>query len=125
MDDEKILQELVSAMLGYLGYEVVCAGNGEEAIEYYQRALAEQRPFTVVMVDLTIPGGMGGFETMQKLREIDPEVKTIVSSGYFNDPILTNYKQHGFSGFIAKPYQMAGLEAVLSGVIGLPATSQA
>ena len=124
MDDEEILQELVSAMLSYLGYEVVCAADGVEAIEHYRRALADQRPFSAVMVDLTIPGGMGGFETVQRLRAIDPGVKAVVSSGYSNDPILANYKLHGFSGVIAKPYQMAELDKVLQEVINLPAAGR-
>ena len=120
MDDEEILQELVSAMLSYLGYEVVCASDGVEAIEHYQRARAAERPFSIVMVDLTVPGGMGGFETVQRLRALDPDMKAVVSSGYSNDPILANYKQHGFSGVIAKPYQMAELDKVLQEVIDLP-----
>ena len=121
MDDESVLQELVAAMLGFLGYEVVCVANGDEAIERFERARAENRPFAVVMVDLTIPGGMGGFETVQKLRAIDPQVKAVVSSGYSNDPVLANYRQHGFSGVIAKPYQMAELDRILRAVMDAPA----
>ena len=120
MDDEKILQELVSAMLEHLGYRVVCADHGDEAIACYAQAKAQGRPVAAVMVDLTGPGGMGGFEAVQKLREIDPQVKAIVSSGYSNDPILADYKQHGFTGVIAKPYQMAELDAVLRGGIDAP-----
>ncbi len=124
MDDEDILQELVSAMLGYLGYEVVCAANGDETIEQFRRARDARRPFDVVMVDLTVPGGMGGFETVQQLRLIDPDVKAVVSSGYSNDPILTEFRKHGFSGVIAKPYQMSELDQVLRTVMGLPPAAE-
>ena len=117
MDDEEILQELVAAMLGHLGYEVECAAHGAEALDRYEGALAERRPFSVVIVDLTVPGGMGGYETMKRLRTIDPYVKTIVSSGYSNDPIMAEYARHGFNGVIAKPYQMVELGKVLEQVI--------
>ncbi len=114
MDDEDMLQELVGAMLNHLGYEVVCAASGEEALARY----GEDGPFDAVIVDLTVPGGMGGYEMVQKLREVDPQIRAIVSSGYSNDPLMTNYQEHGFCGVIAKPYQMAELGKVLENVIG-------
>ncbi len=114
MDDENVLQELVGAMLQHLGYQVVCAANGEEALTHY----VQNGPFDAVIADLTIPGGMGGYEMVQKLRQVDPQVKAIVSSGYSNDPLMTNFQQHGFCGVIAKPYQMAELGKVLGDVIG-------
>ena len=120
MDDEEILQELVSAMLEHLGYEVVCAAHGEEAIERYTAAHQAGRPFDVVIVDLTVPGGMGGHEAVRQLQKIDPQVKAVVSSGYSNDPIMAEYEQHGFAGVIAKPYQMAELSNVLQDVIRVP-----
>ena len=116
MDDEDVLQELIGAMLEHLGYQVVCAANGEEALLRY----AEDGPFDAVIVDLTVPGGMGGYETVQKLRLADPEVRAIVSSGYSNDPLMMDYAQHGFCGVIAKPYQMTELGKVLQDVIAAP-----
>ncbi len=113
MDDEDVLQELVGAMLEHLGYQVVCAANGEQALARY----AADGPFDAVIVDLTVPGGMGGYEAVQKLRAADPGVRAIVSSGYSNDPLMTNYAQHGFCGVIAKPYQLAELGKVLQDVI--------
>ena len=113
MDDEVVLQELVSAMLNYLGYEAVCADHGEEALLRFEQARALGEPFDAVIVDLTVPGGMGGHETVQRLRMLDPEVRAVVSSGYSNDPILANFRTYGFSGVIAKPYQMAELARVL------------
>ena len=70
-----------------------------------------------MIVDLTVPGGMGGHETVRRLREADPGVKAIVSSGYSNDPMMSNYAQHGFDGVIAKPYQMVELGKVIEQVI--------
>ena len=116
MDDETVLQELVTAMLGYLGYEAVCADHGEEALLRFEQARALGEPFNAVIVDLTVPGGMGGYETVQRLRALDPDVRAVVSSGYSNDPILANFRAHGFSGVIAKPYQMAELARVLEEV---------
>ena len=117
MDDEMILQELVSAMLEHLGYEVACAAHGEEAIERYLVAREAGRPFDVVIVDLTVPGGMGGHEAVRQLRKVDPQVRAVVSSGYSNDPIMAEFAQHGFAGAIAKPYQMAELSNVLQNVM--------
>ena len=113
MDDEAILQELVAAMLEYLGYEVACAAHGEEAIALYTEAQTAGRGFDAVIMDLTVPGGMGGQETRRQLQAIDPLVTAIVSSGYSNDPIMTKFEHHGFKGVIAKPYQMAELSKVL------------
>ncbi len=120
MDDEAILQELVTAMLGYLGYEAVCADHGEEALVRFEQARTLGEPFDAVIVDLTVPGGMGGHETVQRLRALDPGVRAVVSSGYSNDPILANFRAHGFSGVIAKPYQMAELARVLEDVMAAP-----
>ncbi len=76
-------------------------------------AQAAGNPFDAVIVDLTVPGGMGGYETVQRLLALDPDVRAVVSSGYSNDPILAGFRAHGFSGVIAKPYQMAELARVL------------
>ena len=116
MDDEIVLQELVSAMIEYLGYEVTCAANGEEALGRFQEARLAGVPFDAVIVDLTVPGGMGGYETVQRLRALDPTVRAVVSSGYSNDPVLADFRSHGFTGAIAKPYQMVELAKVLEGV---------
>ena len=118
MDDEVVLQELVGAMLEYLGYEVVCAANGEAAVRRFEEARQAGKPFSAVILDLTVPGGMGGFEALQRLRVLDPDVRAIVSSGYSNDAIIANYQGHGFSGAIAKPYQMTELSEVIRQVIG-------
>jgi CheY-like chemotaxis protein len=114
MDDEKVVTDLAVRFLGYSGFEVVVAKNGEEAVEHYQRASKSRRPFDAVVLDLTIPGGMGGEKVIQRLLAIDPEVKAIVSSGYSSDPVMTNFKEYGFRGALTKPYEVGQLTEMLS-----------
>ncbi|MEW5803357.1 MAG: PAS domain S-box protein [bacterium] len=117
MDDQESLRDMVGEMLIDLGYEVELAKEGEEAIEIYEQARESKRPFDAVILDLTIPGGMGGEEAIKKLQSIDPEVKAIVSSGYSQDPIMSEYRQYGFSEVVAKPYGIKELSEVLHKVI--------
>jgi CheY-like chemotaxis protein len=100
-------------MLGRLGYEVEFAADGAAAIAGYSEATAAGRPFAAVILDLTIPGGMGGKETMETLLDIDPQIKAIVSSGYSDDPIMADFQKYGFSAVIAKPYRVAELSKIL------------
>jgi len=109
MDDEEIVREVAGQMLTYVGYEVKFARDGAEAIALYSQAKEAGQPVDVVIMDLTVPGGMGGREAIQKLREVDPQVKAIVSSGYSNDPVMAEFRQHGFRGFVAKPYKIQEL----------------
>ncbi len=109
MDDDKAVRMVAVGILTNSGFEVVCAQDGREAIELYTAAGNSDKPFDVVILDLTIPGGMGGQETMKKLLEIDPDVKAVVSSGYAKDPVLANYKDYGFQGIIAKPFNIKEL----------------
>jgi len=109
MDDEPEVRETTGAVLRKLGYEVAFAVDGTDAIEQYRRALDTGRPFGLVIMDLTVPGGMGGKETLKRLREIDPGVKAIVSSGYSNDPIMADFGSHGFNGVVAKPFRIKDL----------------
>jgi len=117
MDDEDSIRDAVSQMLRYIGYEVESARDGAEAIELYKRAQGSERPFDAVILDLTIPGGMGGKEAVQKLREIDSQVKAIVSSGYSHDPVMADFKQYGFCGVVVKPYKIEELREVLYNVV--------
>ena len=110
MDDEESLRNLAQKMLERLGYEVETVKDGVEAIETYKKHMDSGEPFDGVILDLTIKGGMGGEQTIQELMKIDPNVKAIVCSGYFNDPVMANYEEHGFRGAMAKPYQKADLE---------------
>ncbi len=119
MDDEELIRDISGKMLSSLGYAVAFAQNGTEAIEMYQKALEAEEPFDVVIMDLTIPGGIGGKEAIQKLRAVDPDVKAIVSSGYSNDPIMADHEKYGFKGVIVKPYSIGSLSKSLSEVIKL------
>jgi PAS domain S-box-containing protein len=117
MDDEKNVRKSIVNMLNYMGYEADTAKNGERAIELYKKAMESSRPYDAVIIDLTIRGGMGGKDAIKKLIDIDPSIKAIVSSGYFNNPIMAAYKQYGFSGVIPKPYEMEDLSELLDKVI--------
>jgi len=117
MDDEQMIRELAGEILWYLGYEVQFARDGEEAVALYKAALKTARPFDAVILDLTVRGGMGGKEAIQKLIEIDPEVKGIVTSGYSDDPGMTDFKKYGFRGVAAKPYTLEELGEQLSRVM--------
>ena len=116
MDDEEMVRDILSNMLEKLGYEAVCAVDGEEAIRLYQEAQAANRPFTAVIFDLTIPGGMGGKEAVSQLLAIDPHLIAIVSSGYSDDPIMANFRMSGFQGVISKPYRIMDLSKTLAEV---------
>ena len=111
-DDEDVLNVAVN-MLNLMGYTTDTAHDGSEAITKYRQALEDGQPFDGVLLDLTIPGGMGGQETIQQLLLIDPEVKAIVSSGYANDPIMAEYTKYGFHGVAIKPYDMEHLGQIL------------
>jgi PAS domain S-box-containing protein len=116
MDDEEIVRFVTVNMLKQLGYEVETASNGEEAIEIYRNAVQEGRPFSAVITDLTVRGGMGGRETAEKLLDNDPAVRMIVFSGYSDDPVTSNFRDYGFKGFLCKPCQIEELSAVLHDV---------
>lgn len=117
MDDEKPIRHLAYQVLGGLGYEVDVAKDGEEAIEKYIKSMKEGRPFDAVILGLTIPGGMGGKETIRALKEIDPEVKAAVASGYPHNPVMANFRDYGFSGAVPKPFGMNKLGRVLHDMI--------
>lgn len=117
MDDETMIRNLLSEMLRYSGFEVVASKDGAEAIELYKKAIEAEQTFDAVVMDLTVPGGMGGREAMEIIKKIDSNAKVIVSSGYSNDPIMGNYKKYGFSGVIEKPYKVDQLISVLQTIL--------
>jgi len=113
MDDEEALLIVLAQMLGRLGYEIECARSGDEAIELYQKAKDAGRRFDIVLLDLTIPGGMGGKEVADRLKEIDDSVILIVSSGYSNTPIMSEFRSYGFDDVLSKPWTPVQLSEVL------------
>jgi PAS domain S-box-containing protein len=117
MDDESALRDVAGEMLSHIGYDVEFARDGSEAIKMYSAAMISKKPFNIVIMDLTIPDGMGGAEAVRKLRDIDPRVKAIVSSGYSNDPIIKDFKKYNFSGMIAKPFDVDELVRVIESVL--------
>ncbi|HEX3015658.1 MAG TPA: ATP-binding protein [Desulfobacteria bacterium] len=118
MDDEKVLRMMLKEMLAYLGYDAVCVKDGFEAIETYRKASLAGRKFDAMIMDLTVPGSMGGKEAIKRLLEIDPDVRAIVSSGYSTDPVMSNYQKFGFKAVVAKPYSMEELAETLEQIIG-------
>ena len=118
MDDEEMIRDVAGEMLGLIGYDVVYARDGAEALEKYLEAKNTEQPIDAVIMDLTIPGGMGGLETMKQLLDIDANVKAVVSSGYAHDPIMSNYAKWGFSDVISKPYKIEEFSRVLHRVTG-------
>ncbi len=117
MDDEEMIRNAAGELLSEIGYEVACAREGEEAIDLYTAAKNGGRAFDLIIMDLTIPGGLGGKETIKRLREIDPQIKAIVTSGYSNDLALSNFAEYGFSGVVSKPYKIEELNSVLKKVL--------
>lgn len=117
MDDEEMIRGMFAKILSRMGYEVESAREGREAVSLYQSARQSGRCFDAVILDLTVPGGMGGKETFEQLRNLDPRVKAIVSSGYSNDPILSKYEEYGFKGVVAKPFDFSELSRTLKAVI--------
>jgi PAS domain S-box-containing protein len=118
MDDDAGVRQVAGKILTHLGYEVDFAVDGAEAIDKYQAARVAGQPFDLVIMDLTIPGGMGGQEALQNLLKIEPKTRAIVSSGYADDPIMTHYQEHGFAGVIKKPYKVSTFSHILHEVLG-------
>lgn len=117
MDDEEMVRRVAGEMLGYIGYEVEFAADGREAIELYKKASDAGQSFDLLIMDLTIPGGMNGRDAIRELLEADPHVKAIVSSGYSNDPVMSDYEIYGFKGVVTKPYKITELSNVIYDVI--------
>ncbi|MCD6293018.1 MAG: response regulator, partial [Deltaproteobacteria bacterium] len=114
MDDEEIIRDTGSQMLEYLGYVVDSVNDGEAALAAYRNSLEQDRPYTLLIFDLTIPGSMGGIETLKKILQLNPKARALVSSGYSNDPAMANFTNYGFIDCISKPYSIEKLTAVLS-----------
>ncbi len=117
MDDESMIGEIACQMLSFLGFQGQHVKDGREAIQVYRQNLEHGEPFSVVIMDLTIPGGMGGREAIVEILAIDPQAKVLVSSGYSNDPIMTNFSEYGFRGLIEKPFDMHSLQQAIEAIL--------
>ncbi|MEW6429242.1 MAG: ATP-binding protein [Thermodesulfobacteriota bacterium] len=114
MDDEEQVRALCKAMLAQMGHQAVLAADGLEALELYRQELERGEPFDLVLMDLTVPGGMGGREAVGKLLAFAPEARVVVTSGYSSDPIMAEFRAHGFRAALEKPFSFSGLQQVLS-----------
>ncbi|MCE5336980.1 MAG: response regulator [Desulfobacteraceae bacterium] len=119
MDDEPLLNELIRTMLEHLGYEVDAATDGERAVELFAEARNAGRSYDAVILDLTVKGGMGGRETIQKLMALDPKVRAVVSSGHSADPIMSDFHEYGFMDKLKKPYALEELRTVMKNVLAV------
>lgn len=117
MDDEELVRTVAGEMLKALGYEVSFAVDGDEAIDQYRKAQESGKRFDAVILDLTIPGGMGGKETIRKILELDDKVRAIVSSGYSENPVMSECSGYGFAGVLSKPYNVRQMSRVLHAVL--------
>jgi len=114
LDDEEMVREVAQEMLEHLGYEVLLAVDGREVLDIHGQCCREGRHIDLFLVDLTISGGMGGREAVEKLRAIDPQIRAVVSSGYCNDPVVANFREHGFAEVVAKPFRIDELARVIA-----------
>jgi PAS domain S-box-containing protein len=117
MDDEESVRQIAGKIVRALGYEAAYARDGREAIDQWREARAKGQPFDVAIMDLTVPGGMGGQEAMRELLAIDPEAKAVVSSGYCQDPVMANFRDYGFRDVLAKPYNVLDVSQALSALL--------
>jgi len=117
MDDDEVVCETTSELLSYIGYTVLTANGGQQALKLYQEAIDQQQPFDLVILDLTVPGGMGGEETVRELIRLDPAVVAIATSGYCNNPVMANYLDYGFKGVLPKPCKLETMQQVVEELI--------
>lgn len=117
MDDEEIIRTSFKRMVGTLGYTVDSVSDGSEMIKKFRQARKDGHPYDVLIMDLTVPGGMGGKETISNLKKIDPDVRAIVTSGYSNAPVMSNYEKYGFCGYLSKPFKIEELATVIKNAL--------
>ena len=117
MDDEQIILDVTLEVLKFLGYSVMFAREGAAAIDLYKNEKAAGVPFDMVILDLSVPDGMGGKEAIALLKAFDPEVNAVVSTGFSNDPVVLDFASYGFSGKLTKPYKINDMKKVLEQLI--------
>ncbi|WP_205747819.1 response regulator [Desulforhopalus sp. IMCC35007] len=117
MDDEDMVGEIACQMLDFLGFDAVHVFDGQAAVETFQVHKNNGEPFNAVIMDLTIPGGMGGKEAVTEILAVDATAKVFVSSGYSTDPAMVNYREFGFTGVIVKPFDLAAIQEILDKLV--------
>jgi CheY-like chemotaxis protein len=117
MDDDASVREVMGRMLTMLGYEAASVRDGTEAVRMYERHLQQNARFDVVLMDLTVPGGMGGKAAVREILALDPTARAIVMSGYSNDPVMADHAAHGFRGVLPKPVRMSDVRDVIAQVL--------
>lgn len=113
LEDEPLIRQLLLRHLETMGCGVTATAEGSETVRLYAEQLRAGQPFDLVIMDLSIPGGMGGAQAMEQIRRMDPEVRAIVSSGYSDDPVMSRPADYGFQGVLPKPYQPRELQALV------------
>lgn len=117
MDDDEMLGDIVLQMLDFIGFDAVHVKDGADAVSEYKKQQERNRGFDLVVMDLTVPGGMGGEEAVNEILAIDEHAKVLVSSGYANDPIMLNYKDYGFIGTLSKPFDLSAIKKTIEDVL--------
>ncbi len=117
LDDEPTVRKIGKKMLEKLGYDVILTIDGDEAIDVYKKSIDQGNDFDLLIMDLTIPGGLGGLEAFKEIIKFNPEVKAVVSSGYSNDPIMAHFSDYGFAGVLIKPYTIEVLSKTLASIL--------
>ena len=117
MDDEQIILDVTHEVLKFLNYDVMSARDGLTALDLYKQEKAAGSPFDIVILDLSVSSGLGGKETIEHLRNFDPAVKAVISSGYTNDPVVQDFSRYGFSERLTKPYKIIDMKNLLENVI--------
>jgi two-component system cell cycle sensor histidine kinase/response regulator CckA len=117
MDDEASIRTVAANMLTFLGHHAEVVSNGSAAVERYKHELQEGRPYDAVILDLMVPGGMGGKEAIERLTKIDPDVNAIMASGYTQDPVMTGFKDYGLKAVISKPFTLEELSQAIDSVM--------
>jgi DNA-binding NtrC family response regulator len=113
MDDEESIRRILEIVLERMGFDPIMAADGSAAMREFNAAREAGRPVNLIVLDLTIPGGMGGRQVIELIRKIDPAVPAIVSSGYSNDPVMANFSDYGFQAVVQKPYDVTQLSRVI------------
>ncbi len=117
MDDEQVILDVTREAMRFLGYDVMFARNGAAAIELYQHEKTAGHPFDLVILDLSVPEGMGGKEAFEHIHALDPQAKVVISSGYTDNPMMTGYASFGLAGILAKPYRITDIKTLLETMI--------